>query len=159
MIPDSDAFVFFGATGDLAFKQIFPALQAMTQHGHLHVPVIGVAKPEWSDDQLRARARESLEQHGGVDEEAFAILSANLKYVAGDYGDATTYERLRLGLGKAKCPLHYLAIPPALNQSGTAITSRACRSPWLKTSEPPGAVASTIKQARSGTSSRITCYR
>ena len=66
---DSDALVFFGATGDLAFKQIFPALQAMTQHGHLDVPVIGVAKPEWSDDQLRARARESLEQHAEVDEE------------------------------------------------------------------------------------------
>jgi glucose-6-phosphate 1-dehydrogenase len=114
MIPDSDALVFFGATGDLAFKMIFPALQAMTNRGHLDVPVIGVAKPDWSDDQLRARARKSLEKHGGLDERAFAKLSSRLKYVAGDYGDATTYEHLRVALGKAKQPLHYLAIPPIL---------------------------------------------
>ncbi len=114
MTSNSDALVVFGATGDLAFKQIFPALQAMTQHVHLDVPIIGVAKPKWSDDQLRARVRESLEQHGGVDEEAFVTLSTHLKYVTGDYADATTYERLGVALGKAKRPLHYLAIPPAL---------------------------------------------
>ena len=114
MTSNSDALVFFGATGDLAFKQIFPALQAMTQRGHLDLPVIGVAKPDWSDDQLRARARKSIEKHGQIDEKAFAELSSHLKYVAGDYGDATTYERLHLALGTAQRPLHYLAIPPVL---------------------------------------------
>jgi glucose-6-phosphate 1-dehydrogenase len=110
----SDALVLFGATGDLAVKQIFPALQAMTRRGHLDVPVIGVAGSHWSDDQLRARARESLETHGGVDEAAFAKLSLNLRYVSGDYQDPTTFERLRAALGDAARPLHYLAIPPQL---------------------------------------------
>src|SRR5438309_12130012 len=87
MTSDSDALVFFGATGDLAFKQIFPALQAMAQRGHLDLPVIGVAKPDWSDDQLRARAHKSIEKHGQIDEKAFAKLSSRLKYVAGDYGN------------------------------------------------------------------------
>ena len=83
----SDAFVFFGATGDLAYKQIFPALQAMTRRGHLDMPVIGVAKRDWTSDQLRARARDSLEKHGGVDPDAFAKLSARLQYISGDYGN------------------------------------------------------------------------
>ena len=86
----------------------------MTQHGHLSVPVIGVAKPEWNDDQLRARARESLEANGVVDEAAFAKLSANLTYVSGDYADSATYDRLRAALGETAHPLHYLAIPPSL---------------------------------------------
>src|SRR5579884_1162322 len=97
-MPDtfhSDALVFFGATGDLAYKQIFPTLQAMIRHGHLDVPIVGVAKSGWNLDQLRARARDSLEHHGGVDEAAFAKLSADLKYIDGDYRDPTTYTRLR----------------------------------------------------------------
>ncbi len=111
--PHSGAFVFFGATGDLAYKQIFPALQMMAQHGDFDVPVIGVAGRAWTTDQLRARARQSLQEHGGVDEEAFAKFSAQLQYISGDYGQMETYERLRKALGEADRPLHYLAIPPS----------------------------------------------
>jgi len=110
----SDALVFFGATGDLAYKQIFPALQSMIGHGSLKAPIIGVAKAGWSLDQLRARAHDSLEEHGGVDEAAFATLSSLLRYVDGDYQDPATFEELRKQLGDAKRPLHYLAIPPSL---------------------------------------------
>ena len=92
----SDALVFFGATGDLAYKKIFPSLQAMIKRGHLNVPVIGVAKQGWNLDQLRARARDSLEKHGGgVDEAAFAKLLTLLRYVDGDYADAATFTALR----------------------------------------------------------------
>ncbi|MBA3554867.1 MAG: glucose-6-phosphate dehydrogenase [Gemmatimonadales bacterium] len=110
----SDALVVFGVTGDLAFKQIFPALQAMIRHGHLNVPILGVARSGWSLEQLRARARESLEQHGGVDSAGFAKLCGLLRYVGGDYEDPSTYERLREALNGATSPLHYLAIPPSL---------------------------------------------
>ena len=110
----SDAFVFFGATGDLAYKQIFPALQALTRRGRLNMPVIGVAKSGWTLEQLKERARASLKEHGGVDEEAFARLSANLKYVDGDYREPATFEQLKRELGDAKHPLHYLAVPPSM---------------------------------------------
>ena len=110
----SDALVFLGATGDLAYKQIFPALQALIRRGHLDVPIVGVAKSGWNLDQLRARARESLEQHGGVDEAAFAKLCARLQYIDGDYGDPATFQHVRSALGDAAHPLHYLAIPPSL---------------------------------------------
>ncbi len=110
----SDALVFFGATGDLAYKQIFPALQSMIRHGSLKVPIIGVARAGWNLDQLRARAHDSLEEHGGVDQAAFATLSSLLRYVDGDYQDPATFEELRKQLGDAKRPLHYLAIPPSL---------------------------------------------
>ena len=86
----SDALVFFGATGDLAYKKIFPALQAMARRGHLDVPVIGVAKSGWTLDQMRARARDSVTQHGGLDPEAFAKLESRLRYVDGDYRDPST---------------------------------------------------------------------
>src|SRR5213593_4734768 len=110
----SDAFVFFGATGDLAYKKIFPALQAMAKRGHLDVPVIGVAKTGWNLDQLKARARESLEKHGGLDPAAFATLSGLLRYVDGDYQDPATFQAIRKELGAAGRPAHYLAIPPVL---------------------------------------------
>lgn len=110
----SDAFVFFGATGDLAYKQIFPALQSMIRHGKLNVPVIGVARAGWTVDQLRDRARHSLREHGGVDDAAFATLSSLLRYVDGDYQDPATFRELRAQLGDAQRPLHYLAIPPSL---------------------------------------------
>jgi glucose-6-phosphate 1-dehydrogenase len=106
--------VFFGATGDLAYKQIFPALQALVRRGELAMPIIGVAHSGWSLDQLRARARDSLQQHGGVDEAAFAKLAGLLQYLDGDYRDPNTYERLRTALGGAKHPLHYLAVPPRM---------------------------------------------
>jgi glucose-6-phosphate 1-dehydrogenase len=111
----SDALVFFGATGDLAHKKIFPALQAMLKRGHLNVPVIGVAKAGWNLEQLRARARESLETHGGgVDPAAFDKLVSLLRYVDGDYREPATFELLRAALGAAERPLHYLAIPQSL---------------------------------------------
>jgi glucose-6-phosphate 1-dehydrogenase len=109
----SDALVFFGATGDLAYKQIFPALQALVGRGALTVPVVGVAKSGWTLEQLRARARESLEHHGGFDPGAFDKLCGLLRYVDGDYADGDTFERLRRELGGAVRPLHYLAIPPS----------------------------------------------
>jgi len=110
----SDALVFFGATGDLAYKKIFPSLQAMLKRGHLNVPVIGVAKSGWNLDQLKARARESLENHGGVDPSAFDKLCGLLRYVDGDYKDPGTFESIRKQLGAAQRPAHYLAIPPVL---------------------------------------------
>ncbi|REK12557.1 MAG: glucose-6-phosphate dehydrogenase [Planctomycetota bacterium] len=111
----SDAFVFFGATGDLAYKKIFPALQAMIKHGHLDVPVIGVAKSDWTVEDLKKRARDSLTAHGpGVDKGAFDKLCSLLKYVDGDYKDPGTFQTLRKLLGDAKHPAHYLAIPPGM---------------------------------------------
>ena len=112
--PRSDALVFFGATGDLAYKKIFPSLQAMLKRGHLDVPVIGVAKAGWTLDQLKARVRDSLEKHGGLDAAAFDKLAGLLRYVDGDYADPTTFDALRTQLGSAQRPAHYLAIPPAL---------------------------------------------
>jgi glucose-6-phosphate 1-dehydrogenase len=110
----SDAFVFFGATGDLAYKKIFPALHAMVKRGHLDVPVVGVANAGWTVDQLRARARASVERHGGLDPAAFAKLCGLLRYVDGDYRDAATFRALREQLGIARRPAYYLAIPPTL---------------------------------------------
>src|SRR5215468_10560296 len=110
----SDALVFFGATGDLAYKKIFPSLQAMVKRGHLEVPVVGVAKSGWTLEQLRARARDSLEKHGGLDPDAFRKLSGLLRYVAGDYKDAATFAGIRKEIGAAQRPAHYLAIPPVL---------------------------------------------
>jgi glucose-6-phosphate 1-dehydrogenase len=110
----SDALVFFGATGDLAYKKIFPALQGMVKRGHLNVPVIGVAKSGWNLDQFRARALDSLEKHGGADPAAFGRLLELLRYVDGDYQDLATFEALRKELNGAERPTHYLAIPPHL---------------------------------------------
>jgi glucose-6-phosphate 1-dehydrogenase len=110
----SDALVFFGATGDLAYKKIFPALQAMAKRGRLDVPVIGVAKAGWKLDQLKARARDSVEKHGGLDAAAFEKLSNLLRYVDGDYKDPETFRAIRKEFGSAERPAHYLAIPPVL---------------------------------------------
>src|SRR3954453_4864826 len=111
----SDALVFFGMTGDLAYKKIFPALYAMTKRGDLKIPVVGVASSAYTADDLRARARASIEEHGGVDDEAaFAQLSESLDYVDGDYSSLSTFAELRKKLGDARCPAHYLAIPPSL---------------------------------------------
>jgi glucose-6-phosphate 1-dehydrogenase len=110
----SDALVFFGATGDLAYKEIFPALQALARHGRLDIPVVGVAKSGWNLAQLVDRARASVAEHGGLDPDAFGRLARTLRYVDGDYADAGTFARVRAELGDARRPLHYLAIPPSL---------------------------------------------
>jgi glucose-6-phosphate 1-dehydrogenase len=112
--PQSDALVFFGATGDLAHKKIFPSLQAMVQRGQLNVPVIGVAKSGWNLDQLKVRARDSVEQHGGLDPVAFEKLCNLLRYVDGDYNDESTFQEIRKQLGPAERPAFYLAIPPVM---------------------------------------------
>ncbi len=108
------ALVFFGATGDLAYKKIFPSLQAMARRGQLKVPVIGVAKAGWTLEQLRARAQESVEKYGGLDPAAFDRLCGLLRYVDGDYKEPATFEAVRRELGGAAHPAHYLAIPPPL---------------------------------------------
>lgn len=110
----SDALVFFGATGDLAFKKIFPALYAMTRTGQLAVPVVGVARSAWTVEQFRARARESVERAGEVDEALFSRLASHLRYVQGEYEAPGTYVALRTALGHATRPLHYLAVPPTM---------------------------------------------
>ncbi len=110
----SDSLVFFGVTGDLAYKQIFPALQAMIRRGQLDMPIIGVAGRPWKIEQLQAHIHKSLEEHGDVDSAAFAKLCSLLQYVSGDYHDAATYTKLRKALGDAQRPLHYLAIPPSM---------------------------------------------
>ncbi len=110
----SDALVFFGATGDLAYKKIFPALQSLVRRGRLDAPVIGVAKAGWNLDQFKARARDSVEKHGGIDSDAFNKLAGLLHYVDGDYNDPNTFQSLRRELGAAAHPAHYLAIPPDL---------------------------------------------
>jgi glucose-6-phosphate 1-dehydrogenase len=112
--PRSDALVFFGATGDLAYKKIFPALQAMARRGRLDFPVIGVAKSGWGLPQLVERARASVTEYGGLDEAAFAELTRRLRYVDGDYADMATFTQLKRELGDATRPVHYLAIPPSL---------------------------------------------
>src|SRR5215467_4327935 len=109
----SDTLVFFGATGDLAYKKIFPALQAMVKRGTLNVPVIGVARGGWNLDRLKERAKDSVEKHGGLDPAAFEKLSGLLQYVDGDYSDPATFKALAQKLGSAQNPAFYLAIPPA----------------------------------------------
>ena len=111
----SDALVVFGVTGDLAHKQIFPALYAMVKRGELTVPVVGVAFPNWSQERLHRRITDSIEQAGGVDnQKALKTLLARFKYVSGDYKDSATFAAIKQALGKAKRPAHYLAIPPSL---------------------------------------------
>ena len=113
--PRSDALVFFGATGDLAYKKIFPALQAMARRRRLDFLVVGVAKSSWTREQLVERARASvIEYGGGEDPEAFARLVSQLRYVDGDYNDATTFVRLKAELDRQSRPIHYLAIPPSM---------------------------------------------
>jgi glucose-6-phosphate 1-dehydrogenase len=113
---DCDALVLFGATGDLAHKQTFPALYAMTKRGALDVPVVGVAHSGWSLDQLRDRAKDSITQSaGGIDDRrALGALLSRLRYVDGDYKDPDTFAALKDALGTALRPAHYLAIPPLL---------------------------------------------
>jgi len=112
--PASDALVLFGATGDLAYRKIFPALQSLVRSGRLAVPVVGMARSGWTLAQLRARVEASLTEHGAGLDDAAARLLALLGYVDGDYRDAATHRSLRAALGAARHPLHYLAVPPSL---------------------------------------------
>ena len=112
--PAADAFVFFGATGDLAQKRIFPALHALVRHGHLNVPIICVARSGWDLEKLKEHIRESLEKHGGLAEEVFDKLCSLLRYIDSDYREPSTYEQLCQMLGGAAHPLYYLAIPPSM---------------------------------------------
>ena len=114
-VPRSDALVVFGCTGDLAHKQIFPALYAMVKRGELTVPVIGVAFPKWSLERLQRRATDSIKSAGGIDNKgALTKLLSLLRYVSGDYKDPATFAAIKQALGGAKRPAHYLAIPPSL---------------------------------------------
>lgn len=119
----SDAIVFFGATGDLAYKQIFPALLGLVRDEGVDVPIVGVAKSGWSLEQLQARAKDSISHHGGYDEAAFARLIGMMKYVDGDYADPQTFALVKQALGPARRPTHYLAIPPSL--FGVVVTALA----------------------------------
>ena len=111
---NSDALVLFGATGDLAYKKVFPALQALVRSGRLDVPVVGVARNDWDLERLRDRVRDSLKAHGLADDQTTAKLCGLLRYVDGDYRDKATFERVGKALGGAQRPLHYLAIPPSM---------------------------------------------
>jgi glucose-6-phosphate 1-dehydrogenase len=125
--PRSDALVVFGVTGDLAFKQIFPALYAMARRGRLNFPVIGVARQDWNAEQLRTRARDSIAARGAVDPATFEQLASQLRYVAGDYHDANVFTTLRRVLGSSQRPLFYLAIPPSLFEVVvTALAASGC---------------------------------
>ena len=110
----SDALVFFGATGDLAFKKIFPALHAMAKRGKLTWPVVGVARSGWTREQFVEHAKKSIAEHGQPDDAAFAALASKLRYVDGDYNDAATFQRLAKEQADIQRPAHYLAIPPAI---------------------------------------------
>jgi glucose-6-phosphate 1-dehydrogenase len=112
--PRSDALVFFGISGDLAYKKIFPALQGLVRRGVLNCPVIGVSRTGWTTEQLVDRARASIGEHGVLDEAAFAKLASLFRYVAGEYSDSQTFDRLRAALGDRERPLYYLALPPSL---------------------------------------------
>jgi glucose-6-phosphate 1-dehydrogenase len=114
---DSDAFVFFGATGDLAYKKIFPALYAMVQQGTLNIPIVGMAREGWTLEKLKARARDSIEHSGDFEAGCFEKLAALLRYVDGDYTNAATFTKLKKALGSAERPIHYLAIPPSMFSS------------------------------------------
>ena len=154
--PQSDALVLFGATGDLAYKQIFPALHAMTLRGHLDIPVIGVAKSAWTIEQFRTRVRESVAARGALDPDAFDRLAARLCYVAGDYHDAATFDRLRRALGSVERPLFHLAIPPSLfatvvsglARSGCAVQARVIvEKPFGRDLASARALNTTIHQS------------
>ena len=110
----SDAFVFFGATGDLANKKIFPALYAMVRRGGLNIPIIVLARAGWTLDKLKERARSSVEAAGDFDPESFDKLASLMRYADGDYSDPATYSNLKRALGLAQRPVHYLAIPPSM---------------------------------------------
>jgi glucose-6-phosphate 1-dehydrogenase len=163
-VSHSDALVFFGATGDLAYKKIFPSLQAMAKRGRLNVPVIGVAKSDWTLEHLRARAKESVEKYGGLDPDAFKKLIGLLQYVDGDYKDPKTFQAIRKELGSAKRPAHYLAIPPVLfGEVVTELGKSGCAQGARVIIEKPFgtdlASAKVLNRILSGTFEEASIYR
>jgi glucose-6-phosphate 1-dehydrogenase len=163
-VAHADALVFFGATGDLAYKKIFPSLQAMVRRGRLNVPVIGVALAGWTLEQLRARAKESIEKSGVFDPDAFHTLCGLLRYVDGDYQDPKTFQAIRKELGSAKRPAHYLAIPPVLfGQVVTELGKSGCaRGARVIVEKPFGtdlASAKALNRILSGTFEEESIYR
>src|SRR5262245_42001557 len=113
-IDRSDALVFFGAAGDLAFRKIFPALLAIARRGKLDYPVVGVARAGWTREQFIERARASVASNGGIDHDAFSALARQLHYVDGQYAEPATFDRLRSVIQDSARPTHYLAIPPSM---------------------------------------------
>ena len=147
---ESDAIVFFGASGDLAYKQIFPSLLRLVRDEGINVPIVGVAKSAWTIDDLRNRAKASLDEHGGADPESFQKLASLLRYVDGDYNDKATFVQLRKELGDAKHPLHYLAIPPSLfavrdRGAGEIGLRRQCLSGDRKAFRPQPGIGARIE--------------
>ncbi len=144
----ADAFVFFGATGDLAYKQIFPALYQLVRRDGMDIPIIGVAFEDWTTERLVNRARESIGNHGTVDEDVFGRLAKLFTYLQGDYTDPTTYSRLRDTLGDAHAPLHYLAIPPAMFETvaGGLETSECDRNARVICEKPFGRDAASAQE-------------
>ncbi len=154
---NADAFVFFGATGDLAYRKIFPALQALVKRGGFRLPIIGVGRSASGVDALRARARESLEAHGGVDPQAFEMLSSLLQYVRGNYEDAQTFTALRAALGDAAHPLYYLAIPPdAFTLVANGLAASGCHSGARVVIEKP--FGRDLESARSLNATLHKCF-
>ncbi|HET8930368.1 MAG TPA: glucose-6-phosphate dehydrogenase [Acidimicrobiales bacterium] len=151
----SDAFVFFGATGDLAYKQIFPALYQLVRRDGFDLPIVGVAFEDWTIDQLIDRARASITEHHSIDEAVFARLTGLLSYVSGDYAASSTFDELAKALGDASAPLHYLAIPPSLfttvatglGASGCAKNARViCEKPFGHDAASAGALNETLHE-------------
>ena len=158
----SDALVFFGATGDLAYKQIFPALQAMVRRGHLNVPIVGVARAGWNLDQLKARARDSLVHQGNFDADAFARLSELLRYVDGDYANPATFDGVREALAGAQRPLSYFAIPPSQFETVAGGQNHAFLkhgSTWTELVPPQGGDADAFAISNSGVTSGRVMWR
>ena len=139
-VMPSDALVFFGATGDLAYEQIFPSLLGLVRDDGLDVPIVGVAKSGWGLDQLKERARDSLAHHGPVDKAAQRKLLSLLRYIDGDYADPATFAKLHDELGEATRPLHYLAVPPSLFGTVAAALAKsgAARDARLVVEKPFG---------------------
>ena len=140
VVMPSDALVFFGATGDLAYEQIFPSLLGLVRDDGLDVPIVGVAKSGWGLDQLKERAKDSLAQHGPVDKAAQRKLLSLLRYIDGDYADPATFSKLHEELGEATRPLHYLAVPPSLFATVAAALAKsgAARHARLVVEKPFG---------------------
>jgi glucose-6-phosphate 1-dehydrogenase len=155
-LPQSDALVVFGVTGDLAYKKIFPALQALAARGHLNVPIVGVGRLPMPREQLLERARSSISARGPIDEAAFARLTSLLQYVSGDYNNLDLFTQIRRGIGEARNPLFYLAIPPSafpttvehLSHAGCAAGARVVvEKPFGRDLESARALNATLHRA------------